>query len=83
MKTVLRALGRWVLFPVVLCAGALVGLIAAATHPGRVIAHVRQRGWRAFGSFSPEERKVIVHLLAGIVCLALAALAAVLCGRLW
>ena len=82
MKPLLRAIGRLALFPVILAVGASIGLVGVALNWRAVLSRVRHKGWAIFDSFTPEERKVILHLLLGFVGLAILAIVIALVLRL-
>ena len=70
MKSLLRAVGRLLFFPLILAVGCFVGVIAIVTHPRQVMSRLRHQGLRTFEAFTPEERKVILHIILGFAALA-------------
>ena len=83
MRSLLRAAARLALLPVVLALGGFIGLLGLATHPKQVLERVRNKGWAVFDSFTPEERKVIRHILLGLLVLAALAFGVALAARAW
>jgi len=79
----LRSILRILLFPVVVGAGTILGILAVVTHPGLVLRRLRRERTNVFDSFSPEEKKVLAHVAIGFACLGLAVALAGLAFLLW
>jgi len=83
MKSILRVVGRLLFFPVILVCGGAIGLIAVLTHPRQVLRRFREKGFGVFESFTPEERKVILHIALGFLLIGVLTVAILGAIRIW